>query len=292
MKIDIVDVSARDGLQNEPQAVRLSAQDKVDYIKLLMATGLKRIEAGSFVKPSAVPAMANSAQVGEDLKPLQAAYPQVTFSYLVPNERGLERARAIKAKEIAIFLGVSEEFARDNINAPSVEQSFADIAPVVGQALAAGIRVRGYLSTIFGYSDMAFSPDKVAQRAAQLLAMGCYEVSLGDTTGIGTADMTATLITALRDFGVPLSKVAMHFHDTFGRAIQNVAVSYEMGIRIFDASTGGLGGCPYAHSAKGNLAMGDLIHWARVNGIATPVTNPDMLEKAARFMLQKLGKTA
>jgi len=291
MDIQIVDVGARDGLQNEPDAANLSAETKVEFIKRLVAAGLKRIEAGSFVKPSAVPAMANSAEVADALKPVQAAHPEVIFSYLVPNIKGLERAKAIDAKEIAIFLAVSPKFAKDNINAPSVDQSFADVMPTVEAALAAGIRVRGYLSTIFGYSDMPFTPDEVAKRTKQLLDMGCYEASLGDTTGIGTPDKVEQLIAALKKAGVPLAKVAMHFHDTFGNAIQNVDKSYELGIRTFDASTGGLGGCPYANSPKGNLNMADLVGWCKKRGLTCDVADLGKLEHAASFMLHKLGKS-
>ena len=290
MDIQIFDVSARDGLQNEPGAAALSAETKVEYITLLLQTGLKRIEAGSFVKPSAIPAMANSEAVAIALRPLQEAHADVTFSYLVPNLKGLERANAIGAKEIAIFLAISEQFSKDNINAPSVDQSFQDIQPVIEAARAYGIRVRGYLSTVFGYSDLAFSPDKVAYRSQQLLNMGCYEVSLGDTTGIATADTVATLIATLKFHAIPLKHIALHFHDTYGKAIQNVDVAYDLGIRTFDASTGGLGGCPYAHSPKGNLAMEDLVAWCRGRGLSSPVTNVEALAQAKQFILRKLGK--
>lgn len=287
--ISIVDVSARDGLQGEAQAANLSAQDKVEYIKRLAEAGLQRIEAGSFVKPSAVPAMANSAEVAELLQSVQAAYPEVIFSYLVPNEKGLERAKAIGAKEVAVFLAVSEEFSKANIN-QGVDDAFANIAPVIAKADEYGMQVRGYLSNIFGYSDLPFSPDRVAQRAGQLLDMGCYEVSLGDTTGIGTPQMTRQLLTSLRAYAIRPNKIAMHFHDTFGTAISNVEASYEMGIRTFDASTGGLGGCPYANSPKGNLAMEDLVGWCVREQIDCGVESPDALRDAADFIRAKLGK--
>lgn len=289
MDIQIFDVSARDGLQNEPNAASLSVESKVEYIRLLMQSGLKRIEAGSFVRASAIPAMANSESVARALQPLQDAYPDVTFSYLVPNLKGLERAVSVGAKEIAIFLAISEAFSKANINA-SVDQSYIDIKPVIAGALAAGMRVRGYISTIFGYNDLAFNPDAVARRTQQLLDMGCYEVSLGDTTAIGTPDSVATLVSTLRVQSVPLHNVALHFHDTFGRAIQNVETAHAFGIRTFDASTGGLGGCPYANSPKGNLAMEDLVQWCRVRGYSSPVTHPDALYQARCFIMQKLGK--
>lgn len=287
--IHIVDVSARDGLQNEPNAAALSADDKAAYILLLVKAGLKRIEAGSFVRPAAVPAMANSGEVAEKLKAVQAQYPNIVFSYLVPNVKGLERAIAVGAREVAIFLAVSEKFAKANINAPSVDQSFADIRPVVGAANAAGMRVRGYLSTVFGYDDLPFSPVEVARRSSQLLQMGCFEVSLGDTTGIGTPEQVEALVAALKAEGVPLARVAMHFHDTFGNAIRNVDRSYALGIRTFDASTGGLGGCPYANSPKGNLAMEDLVAWCRQRGLDCAI-GEEKLAEAAGFILKKLGK--
>lgn len=286
--IEIIDVSARDGLQNEPDAAALPADDKVEYIRLLAVSGLKRIEAGSFVHPKAVPAMANSAEVAEKLKQVQAQFPNVTFSYLVPNLKGLERAKAAGAKEVAVFLAVSEQFSKANINA-SVDQSFTDIAPVIREALASGMRVRGYLSAVFGYDDLPFSPGEVARRAAQLLEMGCYEVSFGDTTGIGRPEQVEALIRALTAHNVPLARVAMHFHDTNGRAIANVDKSYDLGIRSFDASTGGLGGCPYANSPKGNLAMEDLAAWCARRGLSCEVeTGP--LARAAAFIRAKLGK--
>jgi hydroxymethylglutaryl-CoA lyase len=291
MDIEIFDVSARDGLQNEPNGKLLTAADKVEYIRLLMRAGLKRIEAGSFVRASAVPAMANSEEVARLLAPIQDAHPEVTFSYLVPNLKGLERAIAVGSKEVAIFLAVSEQFSKANINA-SVEQSFADIQPVIAQALEAGMRVRGYISTVFGYNDLDCNPDLVACRTQQLLDMGCYEVSLGDTTGIATPETTAALVSTLCIQSVPLHKVALHFHDTFGKAIQNVETACHFGIRTFDASTAGLGGCPYANSPKGNLAMEHLVQWCRVHGYASPVTQPDALLDAGRFILRKLGKEA
>ncbi|MBY0407858.1 MAG: hydroxymethylglutaryl-CoA lyase, partial [Rickettsiales bacterium] len=264
---------------------------KVAFIEMLMASGLTRIEAGSFVKPSAVPAMANSAEVAVALKPVQAAHPGVTFSYLVPNIKGLERAMAVGAKEVAIFLAVSEQFSRANIN-QSVDESFVAILPTVRQALDAGIAVRGYLSTVFGYDDMKFSPEIVAMRTKQLLDMGCYEASLGDTTGIGTPEMVEQLVAALSRSGVALEKVAMHFHDTHGRAIGNIAKAYALGIRSFDAAAGGLGGCPYANSPKGNVRLEDVVAWAATQGIATEVSDATALLRASGFMLAKLGKAA
>lgn len=287
--IRIFDVSARDGLQNEPNAAKLTVEQKVFFIKLLMQSGLLNIEAGSFVKPSAVPSMSNSAEVAEALKPVQAAHQEVTFSYLVPNMKGLERARDVQAKEVAIFLAVSEQFSRANIN-QDVDASFAAIAPVVAQAKQFGMRVRGYISTVFGYDDMVFSPSVVASRTAQLLHMGCYEVSLGDTTGIATPDKVEQLLAVCLAADVPLAKLAMHFHDTHGHAIENVAKSWRLGIRNFDASAGGLGGCPYANSPKGNLRLEDLVSWCIREHIQCDVTDRAALAQASHYMLDLLGK--
>lgn len=285
--IQIVDVSARDGLQNEKNAAQLSAADKVAFIRMLAQAGLTRIEAGSFVHPK-VAAMANSGEVAELLPPVEKDFPEVAFSYLVPNIKGLERAKAIHAKEIAIFLALSEEFSKANIN-QGVEESFANIVPVIKAANAAGMRVRGYISNLFGYKDMRFSPETVAIRSKQLIETGCFEISLGDTTGIGKADQIEPIINALNAHHIPLAKIAMHFHDTFGNAIANVARSYELGIRTFDAATGGLGGCPYANSPKGNLPMEDLVAWCQTKGLSSDVSDIADLRKAAAFIHEKLG---
>lgn len=289
--VELVDVSARDGLQNEKNAAVLSAQTKVEFIRKLAATGLTRIEAGSFVRPQAVPAMANSAQVAALLLPVEKEFPDVIFSYLVPNLKGLERAKAARAKEIAVFLAVSEAFSKANINA-SVDEAFTAIAPTVKEALAAGMRVRGYISNVFGYTDLPFSPGEVARRSKQLLDMGCFEVSLGDTTGIGTPEMVGPLVEAHTALGIPLPKVAMHFHDTNGQAIFNVARAYAAGIRTFDAATGGLGGCPYANSPKGNLAMEDLVGWCQSKSLSCAVSDISALRNAAGFIRGKLAKVA
>jgi hydroxymethylglutaryl-CoA lyase len=289
-RIEIVDVSARDGLQNEPGAERLLAAEKVSYIQLLLQTGLKRIEAGSFVKPAAVPAMANTDEVALRLRSVQKRRTDVTFAYLVPNARGLERALAAEVKEVEVFLALSGEFARANIAAHSVDQSFQEIAPVIRAARAAGVRVRGYVSNVFGYDDWPFNPCEAAQRARQLLVFGCFEVALADTTGIGKPEQLAALVAALLRHDVPLAVVAMHFHDTFGTAIANVDRAYDLGIRIFDAAVGGLGGCPYARVSRGNLSTVDLIRWAESRHIAHDVTDLSKLLHATEQMRALFGK--
>jgi hydroxymethylglutaryl-CoA lyase len=286
--IVLVDVSARDGLQSEAGAAALSAEIKAAFIRKLAEAGLTRIEAGSFVRPQAVPAMANSAEVAALLAPVQQEFPNVVFSYLVPNIKGIERATTAQAKEVAIFLALSDSFSRANINI-GVDESYRAIEPVIEEALANDMRVRGYISTVFGYSDLPFSPGEVARRAGQLLDMGCFEISLGDTTGIGKAGMVDEIIASVVAQNISLSKIAMHFHDTFGNAIQNVERSYASGIRVFDAATGGLGGCPSANSPRGNLAMEDLVAWCHRKKLNCGVDDVQKLRSAAEFMREKLN---
>lgn len=289
--IQLVDVSARDGLQNEPTATALAAEIKVEFLKKLAQAGLTRIEAGSFVHPKAVPAMANTGDVAELLKPVEKDFPDVVFSYLVPNLKGLERAKFAGAKEVAIFLALSEKFSKANIN-QGVDESFVNIVPVIKEANAAGIHVRGYISNLFGYDDLPFSSDAVAKRSRQLLEAGCFEISLGDTTGIGKPEQVNAVIDALKKQNIPLNHIAMHFHDTFGNAIANVDRSYQLGIHTFDAATGGLGGCPYANSPKGNLAMENLVAWCQQRKLSCAVRDIATLQRASRFIHEKLGKNA
>ena len=284
----LVDVGARDGLQNEVGAASLSAETKASFIRKLAEAGLKRIEAGSFVRPQAVPAMANSSEVAALLAPVEEEFPDVVFSYLVPNIKGIERAKAAHAKEVAIFLALSESFSRANINM-GVDESYQAIEPTIKEVLANGMRVRGYISNIFGYSDLPFSPDEVARRARQLLVMGCFEISLGDTTGIGIPDRVDEILRALIAQRVQITKIAMHFHDTFGNALKNVERSYDLGIRTFDAATGGLGGCPYANSPKGNLAMENLVEWCHGKKLNCGVDDIQKLRLAAEFMRTELN---
>ena len=285
--IQIVDVSARDGLQNEKNAAKLSAADKVAFIRRLAQAGLKRIEAGSFVHPK-VASMSNSDAVAALLAAVEQDFPQVVFSYLVPNLKGLERAIQARAKEVSVFLALSEQFSQANIN-QTVDASFVAIAPVIAAAMQMHMRVRGYVSNVFGYDDLPFSPDGVAARCRQLLDMGCFELSLGDTTGMAAPDQLVPLVTALQEASVPLSCVAMHFHDTFGRAMANVEASYALGIRIFDAATGGLGGCPYANSPKGNLPMEELVRWCQLHSLSCDVSDVEHLRNAATFIREKLA---
>jgi hydroxymethylglutaryl-CoA lyase len=278
----IVEVGPRDGLQNEPAPVPLAA--KIALIEGLAEAGLKTIEAGSFVSPKWVPQMADSAEVLAGLKPL----PGVSLPVLVPNAKGLEAALAAGAKEIAVFLAASESFSRRNINC-SIEESFQRIVPVVADALAAGLRVRGYLSCVLGCPyEGEISPVSVAELAERLAALGCYEISFGDTIGVGTADAARSLMrSAIGALGV--TRVAVHFHDTYGQALANVLACLDLGVTVADSSVAGLGGCPYAKGASGNLATEDLVYLLNGLGVETGISL-DRVAEAGRAICARLGK--
>ncbi|MGZ5440941.1 MAG: hydroxymethylglutaryl-CoA lyase [Thermoanaerobaculia bacterium] len=260
----IVEVGPRDGLQNEK--VTIPTQAKIDYITALSDAGLRVIEAGAFVSPKWVPQMADTAEVYRDIP----KDPGVEYPVLVPNMRGLERAIDAGVKSIAIFTASSDTFNQRNINM-SIDESFENYAPVAMRAHEEGLRVRGYVSTAFGcpYEGDA-PPEKVLEVCARLLDLGCYEVSVGDTIGVGTPMQVQGVIGMLLQV-IPASKLAMHFHDTRGTALANTLAALEMGIATFDASSGGLGGCPYAPGASGNLATEDLVYMLDRMGIDTGV---------------------
>ena len=260
----IVEVGPRDGLQNEK--VTIPTQAKIDYITALGDAGLRTIEAGAFVSPKWVPQMADTAEVYANIP----KDPGVDYPVLVPNEKGLDRAIEAGVKSIAIFTAASDTFNKRNINM-TIDESFANYAPVAARARAEGIRVRGYVSTAFGCpyeGDVA--PERVLEVVARLLDLGCYEVSVGDTIGVGTPMQVQGVIGILLQV-VPAGKLAMHFHDTRGTALANTLAALEMGIATFDASSGGLGGCPYAPGASGNLATEDLVYMLDRMGIDTGV---------------------
>jgi len=262
--VKVVEVGPRDGLQNEK--VTIPTEAKVEYITALADAGLKVIEAGAFVSPKWVPQMADSAEVYRDIP----KDPGVEFPVLVPNMKGLERAIEAGVKSIAIFTAASDTFNKRNINM-TIDESFANYAPVAARALEEGMRVRGYVSTAFGSPyEGDVPPEKVLEVVARLLDLGCYEVSVGDTIGVGTPMQVQGVIGMLLQV-VPRSKLAMHFHDTRGTALANTLAALEMGIATFDASSGGLGGCPYAPGASGNLATEDLIYMLDRMGIETGV---------------------
>lgn len=289
--VSIIEVGPRDGLQYEAAATALSVEDKIAFIERLAAAGLTRIEAGSFVSPKAVPQMAGSAEVAARLSrhPLAEG---VQFSYLVPNRKGLDMAAEAGVSEIAVFVAASDAFSLANINA-TVEESFVRLAEVFREAPRLGMRVRGYVSTIFGGpKGEVITPARVTAVAQRLLDNGVFEVSLGDTTGIGTPETTEELLRAFERAGIPKAVTALHFHDTGGRAIDNVAVAYDMGIRTFDSSAGGLGGCPYAESPRGNVATEDVVWFLEERrGLVTGIDR-EALRAASAFMLAKIGKAS
>ena len=252
--ISIVEVAPRDGLQNESQV--LPASTRAHFVERLADAGLKRIEAGSFVNPKWIPAMAGSA----DLFRLVEVPEGVRLSALTPNLRGYDDAVAAGVREVAVFLSASETHNKKNTNCSSAE-SIERFRPIIERAAAAGIPVRGYVSVVVGCpyeGDVA--PERVVALGSQLLEMGCYELSLGDTIGVGTPRQVNALLEAFAAAGVPMSRLALHLHDTRGMAIANVVAGLCAGVRTFDASAGGLGGCPYAPGATGNLATEDLVY--------------------------------
>ena len=245
--VEIFEVGPRDGLQNEKRAIAVS--DKIALVDCLSGAGFRRIEVASFVSPKWVPQMADSAAVLAGIRRV----PGVRYAALTPNMKGLEGALAARADEVAIFGSASEGFSRANINA-SIAESLERFAPVSAAARAAGLPVRGYVSCVTDCPyDGAVAPQQVAKVAAALLAMGCYEISLGDTIGQATPATIDAMLAAVLDV-VPPAQLAGHYHDTAGRALDNIEVSLARGVRVFDAAVGGLGGCPYAPGAAGNVA--------------------------------------
>ena len=281
-RVKIVEVGPRDGLQNEPQLV--PAAIKVALIERLAAAGLCDIEATSFVSPKWVPQMADAAEVLASLKPVAG----VRYPVLVPNLQGLERALAAGVKDIAVFTAASDAFNRKNINA-SVDESLLRIQPVVSEALAKGLTVRGYVSTVLGCPYQGVVPvDEVVRVASALAAMGCSEISLGDTIGVGTPRQAVAMLRACAS-EVPMAQLAVHFHDTYGTALANLYACLEAGVRVVDASVGGLGGCPYAKGATGNVATEDVVYLLDGLGMESGV-DLDALCDIARWISAELGR--
>jgi hydroxymethylglutaryl-CoA lyase len=278
-QVSIYEVGPRDGLQNE--AVTVPVAGKLALIAALVDAGLKRIEAGSFVSPTWIPQLADSDELLRRLPRL----PDVIYSSLVPNEKGLERALAAGAREVAVFLSASETHSQKNINR-SIAQALDDYRGVVKKALAAGLAVRGYVSVVFGCPyEGTVSLEKVREITGALLELGVYQVSLGDTVGLGTPlRVEEVLVSLLGSFPAPT--LAVHFHDTRGTALANSLVALDLGIETFDASVGGLGGCPYAPGASGNLATEDLVYMLDGMGVRTGVDMPRLI--AAGELAQKL----
>jgi isopropylmalate/homocitrate/citramalate synthase len=280
--VKMVEVGPRDGLQNESTIVPTAI--KVELINRLSGTGLKTIEAGAFVSPKWVPQMADTAAVLARIERVAG----VRYPVLVPNLQGFEAARAAGADEIAIFTAASESFARKNINC-SIAESLERFAPVCAAAATHHIRVRGYISCVLGCPyEGEIAPQRVADVAERLLDLGCYEISLGDTIGVGTPGKTQILLDSVAK-RVPVEKLAVHFHDTYGQALANILAALEKGIAVVDSSVAGLGGCPYAPGASGNVASEDVLYMLNGMGIATGV-DLDALAKTGRFISEALHR--
>jgi len=284
--VKIVEVGPRDGLQNERQS--LDVGTKVRLINLLADAGLGYIEAGSFVSPKWVPQMAGSDEVFTQLSNIGQPNSSPTFAALTPNIKGLERAIAAGVQEVAVFAAASESFSQKNINC-SIAESLDRFVPVAERALAAGIAVRGYVSCVLGCPyETAVDNVRVRDVAQQLLDMGCYEVSLGDTIGVGTPASTQALLEHLLK-SIPPQKLAVHMHDTYGQALANILVSLQHGIAVVDSSVAGLGGCPYAKGASGNLATEDLVYMLNGLGIDHGADLRKLIA-AGQFICDKLGR--
>jgi hydroxymethylglutaryl-CoA lyase len=262
-QIRIVEVGPRDGLQNEKTPISVEA--RIGFVEALVEAGLRTLEVGAFVSPKAIPQMVGSAEVLRGVQKLDAE-----FHVLVPNEKGYEAARAAGAKVIAVFASASEGFSRANINC-SVADSIERFKPVIARAQADGIKVRGYVSCVLGCPyDGAVDPQAVVDVTTMLWDLGCYEVSLGDTIGVGSPKKVRELLRACAE-AVPMQSLAMHFHDTYGQALANLYAGLEEGARVIDSAAGGLGGCPYAPGATGNVATEDVVYLLEGLGIATGV---------------------
>jgi hydroxymethylglutaryl-CoA lyase len=277
-QVRIVEVGPRDGLQNEKTPV--SVEDRIAFSRALFAAGLHTIEVGSFVSPKAIPKMQGSDQVFLGVRDLPGE-----FHVLVPNEKGYEGAKAVGAKVIAVFASASEGFSRANINC-SVAESIERFKPVIERAQADGIKVRGYVSCVLGCPyDGEVDVQAVVDVTTTLWDLGCYEVSLGDTIGVGTPTKARALLRACAE-AVPMQHLAMHFHDTYGQALANIYAGLEEGARVIDSAAGGLGGCPYAPGATGNVGTEDVVYMLEGMGIATGVDMHRLL--AATNMISAL----
>jgi hydroxymethylglutaryl-CoA lyase len=273
-RVDVYEVGPRDGLQNEMRT--LATEDKARLIQALIDAGLKRIEVTSFVSPRWIPQLA-------DAEKLLAMIPRrdgVMFSALVPNMKGLERAREAKLQEAAMFLSVTESHSKKNIN-KSVDEAVRTVTEVAREAKASGMRVRCYLSTVWGCPYEGLTPvSKVVEVVKRLSDVGFYQLSLGDTIGVGTPTQTAEIVSEVSKV-IPREQIALHFHDTRGTALANVLVGLSMGITTFDSSIGGLGGCPYAPGAAGNLSTEDLAYMLQGMGVQTGIDLNKLVEAGA-----------
>ena len=280
--VKIVEVGPRDGLQNEKQAIDTAT--KVELIARLGASGLKTIEATAFVSPKWVPQMADNAEVMRQITRLDG----VTYPVLTPNLKGLEAALATGVTEVAVFAAASEAFSQKNINC-SIAESIERFVPVIESAREHGVAVRGYVSTVVGCPYQGdVLPEKVAEVSKALFDLGCYEISLGDTIGVGTPSKVQTMLAEVSK-AVPMDKLAGHFHNTYGMAIANIYASLQMGMAVFDASVAGLGGCPYAKGASGNVATEDVVYLLNGLGIDSGVDLTSLVETAV-WVSAQLGR--
>jgi hydroxymethylglutaryl-CoA lyase len=288
-RVRIVEVGPRDGLQNEKTII--PAATKIELINRLSATGLRSIEATSFVSPKWVPQLADAAEVFAAID----KNPRVSYPVLVPNLQGYQRAREVGAAEVAVFTAASEAFSRKNINA-SIDESIERFKPVLDQAKADGVRVRGYVSTVLGCPYQGDVPvTDVVRVARQMHDLGCYEISLGDTIGIGTPLKARAMLRAVAS-EVPMQALAVHFHDTRGQALANVLNCLEEGVRVVDSAVSGVGGCPYAKGATGNVASEDVVYMLEGMGMATGIDLPALIETglwlSARLQRETSSKVA
>jgi len=279
--VRIVEVGARDGLQNEKTIVPTAV--KIELIDRLSATGLRTIEATSFVSPKWIPQLADAAEVFTAIR----KKPGVSYPVLVPNLQGYDRARSVGVTEVAIFTAASEAFNRKNINA-SIDESIERFVPVLERAHADGVEVRGYVSTVLGCPYQGDVPiADVVRVAARLHALGCYEISLGDTIGIGTPAKARAMLRAVAA-EVPMSALAVHFHDTRGQALANILACLEEGVAVVDSSVSGTGGCPYANGATGNVATEDVVYMLEGMGVSTGVDLSKLIATGL-WLSQQLG---
>lgn len=281
-RVRVVEVGPRDGLQNEKASV--ATADKIALVDRLSATGLQSIEATSFVSPRWVPQLADAAEVYAGI----SRRPGVHYPVLVPNEKGYARAREVGVEEIAVFTAASEAFNHRNINA-SIDESLERFAPVLERARADGVRVRGYVSTVLGCPYQGAVPvADVVRVARELHQMGCYEISLGDTIGVGTPGKARDMLRTVAA-EVPMTALAVHFHDTFGQALANILACLEEGVAVVDAAVSGAGGCPYARGASGNVATEDVVYMLQGLGVETGV-DLDALAATGRWLAGLLGR--
>lgn len=280
--VRIIEMGPRDGLQNEKTPVSVDA--RIAFIEALVGAGLDTVEVGAFVSPKAIPQMASSDAVLRGVSHINGA----EFHVLVPNEKGYDAARAAGAKVVSVFAAASEGFSRANINC-TVAESIERFKPVLARANADGVKVRGYISCVLGCPfDGEIKPKAVADLANTLWELGCYEISLGDTIGVGTPERAREILRAVAA-NIPAAKLAMHFHDTYGQALANLYAGLEEGVRVIDAAAGGLGGCPYAPGATGNVATEDVVYMLEGMGVRTGVDMEKLLA-ATNTMSGVLGK--